>query len=196
MTRIIGRMPVGNDWYNGWHYKPNGGYWRPVALMRGYRNLSKKEVLASPEAVEALLERFMAKNSSVTPALMTEFIRELINAPEQESEVVLLADVPKVPFSIDDIKLEFTVVSGPEEDPLPPPPIETPDVPPKADRFKKRLEEVVNSLSMESGSDTPDFILAEFLSDCLAAFDKAVTRRSQWYGVSPAEAPSPEPQTP
>lgn len=49
-------------------------------------------------------------------------------------------------------------------------------------RFRKDLEHLINSHSRENGSNTPDFILAEFLGDCLAAWDKNVSRRSQWYG--------------
>jgi hypothetical protein len=35
---------------------------------------------------------------------------------------------------------------------------------------------------VENGSDTPDFILARFLADCLEAFDSAVRTRDDWYG--------------
>jgi len=49
--------------------------------------------------------------------------------------------------------------------------------------FKKELEELINKHSKENGSDTPDFILAEFLSSVLDAFDTAVTRRTKWYGT-------------
>lgn len=34
---------------------------------------------------------------------------------------------------------------------------------------------------MENGSDTPDFILAEFLANCLASFDETVVKREKWY---------------
>lgn len=47
--------------------------------------------------------------------------------------------------------------------------------------FKKELEDLINSHSKETGSDTSDFILAEYLNDCLLAFDKAVTRRREWW---------------
>jgi hypothetical protein len=47
--------------------------------------------------------------------------------------------------------------------------------------FRKELEALINRHSKENGSDTPDFILAEYLNDCLAAYDKAVTRRTKWY---------------
>lgn len=48
--------------------------------------------------------------------------------------------------------------------------------------FRKAIETALNYSSKENGSDTPDFILAEYLSDCLAAFDKAVREREKWYG--------------
>lgn len=48
--------------------------------------------------------------------------------------------------------------------------------------FRAELEHIINRSSMENGSNTPDFILAEYLADCLAAFDKAVNRRAEWYG--------------
>jgi len=53
------------------------------------------------------------------------------------------------------------------------------------DEFRGKLENLINSCSLENGSNTPDFILAEFLTDCLRAFDKASKRRTEWY--QPAE---------
>ena len=43
--------------------------------------------------------------------------------------------------------------------------------------LRSAIEHAINTNSAENGSDTPDFLLAEFLTDCLAAFDKAVTAR-------------------
>jgi anti-sigma-K factor RskA len=48
-------------------------------------------------------------------------------------------------------------------------------------KFKKGLEELINSYSMENGSDTPDFILATYLLGCLRVFDKAIIDREIWY---------------
>jgi hypothetical protein len=48
--------------------------------------------------------------------------------------------------------------------------------------FRDELECVLNKYSKENGSDTPDFILAEYLQDCLKAFDNAVIKRKNWYG--------------
>lgn len=44
------------------------------------------------------------------------------------------------------------------------------------------LSAVLNRASAENGSNTPDFILASYLMDCLAAFDKSVNAREAWYG--------------
>lgn len=48
--------------------------------------------------------------------------------------------------------------------------------------FRKDLEHIINCNSMEGGSDTPDFILAEYLADCLQAYDRALAAREKWYG--------------
>lgn len=44
--------------------------------------------------------------------------------------------------------------------------------------FREELQRLLNRHSMENGSDTPDFVLADYLTDCLEAFDRAVRRRS------------------
>ena len=49
-------------------------------------------------------------------------------------------------------------------------------------QFRKELATLINRHSLENGSDTPDFILAEYLSSCLKAFDNAFERRLIWYG--------------
>ena len=49
-------------------------------------------------------------------------------------------------------------------------------------KFRKELESIINRNSMENGSDTPDLILADYLTDCLEAFDKATKARDKWYG--------------
>ena len=48
--------------------------------------------------------------------------------------------------------------------------------------LRSRIVDAINLSSSENSSDTPDFILAQFLTDCLHAFDCAVNRRSKWYG--------------
>ncbi len=48
--------------------------------------------------------------------------------------------------------------------------------------LREDIEQAINRANAESGSDTPDFILAEYLMNCLHAFDSAVARREKWYG--------------
>lgn len=49
-------------------------------------------------------------------------------------------------------------------------------------QFQRDLQDLINKHSMESFSDTPDFILAEFLSACLEVYDRTVARRENWHG--------------
>lgn len=48
--------------------------------------------------------------------------------------------------------------------------------------FETELEHLINRFSMENESDTPDFILARYLHNCLKAYNGAVVRRESWYG--------------
>lgn len=51
--------------------------------------------------------------------------------------------------------------------------------------LRHEIEQAVNRVSAENGSNTPDFILAEYLVSSLAAFDRAVQSRERWYGRPP-----------
>lgn len=48
--------------------------------------------------------------------------------------------------------------------------------------LRTALKELLNRESAENGSDTPDFILATYLMDCLSAFNRMVRAREVWYG--------------
>lgn len=48
--------------------------------------------------------------------------------------------------------------------------------------FHDELSGLINKYSKENGSDTPDFILANYLAMCLDAFDQGVEARDRWYG--------------
>jgi hypothetical protein len=41
--------------------------------------------------------------------------------------------------------------------------------------------EVINKHSLENGSNTPDFILAEYLVNCLESYNYAVLNRNDWF---------------
>lgn len=49
--------------------------------------------------------------------------------------------------------------------------------------LRTEIEHSINRVSAEAGSNTPDFILAEFLMGCLVAFDVATKVRDLWYGI-------------
>lgn len=49
--------------------------------------------------------------------------------------------------------------------------------------FEKELESLINRCCLENASDTPDFILMEYLVHCLNAFNTGITARDKWYGV-------------
>jgi hypothetical protein len=57
--------------------------------------------------------------------------------------------------------------------------------------FITELRDLLNCRSMENGSDTPDFILAQYLTDCLRAWNRATKRREDWYGRTPQEVYPP-----
>lgn len=48
--------------------------------------------------------------------------------------------------------------------------------------FEKELKALINKHGKEGESDTPDFILANYLNYCLFAFDYSVRKRDSWYG--------------
>ena len=48
--------------------------------------------------------------------------------------------------------------------------------------FERELTGVLNRFSQENASNTPDFILAQFLLGFLAAWNQGVQQRETWYG--------------
>ena len=65
-------------------------------------------------------------------------------------------------------------------------------------KFEEELRSLINKNSMENASNTPDFILAQFMSACLQMFNTAVQQRETWYGrdarPSGLSSDSPEPK--
>lgn len=49
--------------------------------------------------------------------------------------------------------------------------------------FTEDIEDVINRHSREGDSNTPDFILARFLIECLSAWNHACRDRELFYGV-------------
>lgn len=48
--------------------------------------------------------------------------------------------------------------------------------------FEKELENILNKYSKENDSDTPDFLLAEYLINCLKVYNITINKREKWYG--------------
>lgn len=56
------------------------------------------------------------------------------------------------------------------------------DIKMNLEEFKKDLGDLINRHSMENGSDTPDFVLAEYLINCLLSFNQSVNHRERLKG--------------
>lgn len=52
-------------------------------------------------------------------------------------------------------------------------------------KFKFELISLINRHSMENASNTPDFLLADYLCRCLDNFDITVQQREAFYGRDP-----------
>ena len=53
---------------------------------------------------------------------------------------------------------------------------------PEDPSFKEELAALINKHSKENGSDTPDWVLANYLCGCLEIFDETTKIRNKWYG--------------
>jgi hypothetical protein len=49
-------------------------------------------------------------------------------------------------------------------------------------RFREDLRELINRHSGENVSNTPDYMLADYLIACLNALDETINKRASWYG--------------
>lgn len=47
--------------------------------------------------------------------------------------------------------------------------------------LRKDIERAINQASAENNSNTPDFILAGYLTACLAAYEEATNERDRWW---------------
>ena len=61
----------------------------------------------------------------------------------------------------------------------------------KESPFQKELQALINKYSQENESNTPDFILAEYLGNCLHNYNTTVAKRDDWHTCD-REEPKPE----
>ena len=52
------------------------------------------------------------------------------------------------------------------------------------ENFRNELEVLLNKHSMDNESNCPDFILADYLIDCLKSYNRATTRRDNWHDIN------------
>ncbi len=55
--------------------------------------------------------------------------------------------------------------------------------------LRDELTSLLNRYSVENGCSTPDFILAQFIADSLAAFEASTNARDKWYGRAINQVP-------
>lgn len=56
---------------------------------------------------------------------------------------------------------------------------------PEASSFERDLASLINRYSLENGSNTPDWLLAEYLMNCLAGFNRTISERERMAGRGP-----------
>jgi hypothetical protein len=56
--------------------------------------------------------------------------------------------------------------------------------------FEQELTTLINKHSLENQSNTPDYILAQYLQSCLNAYT-----RDTWYGITKVDPQPPQPTT-
>lgn len=62
--------------------------------------------------------------------------------------------------------------------------------------LEKDIASVLNKHSAENDSNSPDWILAQYLCACLAAFNGATQQREGWYGRDPRPTHIDDPAPP
>lgn len=50
--------------------------------------------------------------------------------------------------------------------------------------LSRKFAEAINSESVENYSNTPDYILGDYLVSCLESFNNTIMARNSWYGSS------------
>lgn len=53
---------------------------------------------------------------------------------------------------------------------------------PERTTLDQELTKLLNRYSRENASETPDYILADYMLGCLEAFERAVVERDRWHG--------------
>ena len=115
----------------------------------------------------------MEKKFKMLPPMMPNFISFEVKArPRQEG---FNHDANKIPINFDKLEwLDENDTSDSEN-------ISKTASESMPSDFKKELMSLLNRHSKEQDSNTPDFIIAEYLLSCLKTFNESVTNRTLWY---------------
>jgi len=60
--------------------------------------------------------------------------------------------------------------------------------------FIEELRVLINKHNLENESNTPDFILAQYVVNCLEAFNRATRWRTDWWGIDRLPIQEEKPQ--
>lgn len=87
-----------------------------------------------------------------------------------EGEVLTRYGKPVIPWSKEEIeRREYACHQGPGDSP----------------DFNSELTGLLNRHSEENASNTPDWILRNYILGCLEAFNQGIRERDSWYGIKP-----------
>jgi hypothetical protein len=50
--------------------------------------------------------------------------------------------------------------------------------------FEQELEQLINRHSIENAADTPDWLLTQYISGCLAVFARTIKERDRYYHLT------------
>lgn len=56
---------------------------------------------------------------------------------------------------------------------------------PNKPTFRKELTSLINKYCKENESDTPDFLLAEYIDDMVEVYTSVIRKRDKWFGFEP-----------
>jgi hypothetical protein len=51
--------------------------------------------------------------------------------------------------------------------------------------FERELESLINRHCKENESNTPDFLLAEYIQGCLKVYTETINKRDKWFDFKP-----------
>ena len=143
-----------------------------------FGRLGNASVTTDSGCVEAMLKRlhetFVANMEFETVVFEDTDLVYLVarlQSYQRQNDTTWLSDPVTKPekrdLSVDGDKVPWNIVED--------------EIAPKARTFQKELEYLINKYSIENGGNTPDFILAKYLHQCLTTFSQRVPENTHVY---------------